>query len=149
MRVQDLSSADRLAVKSWNYSHELDTYSREEISPNSSSYFAVYDGNVFVGFGVTGLDAIVQGMELNSTDFDVGLGMAPKFIRGGRGTEFAQTVLEHAIMLGKNKGLSHLRCAIHSWNAVSQLMATRAGFEPNNQIVNSAGEFVIMRKKIG
>jgi hypothetical protein len=148
MRVQDLSAADRLEVKSWNYSQELDTYSREEINPNNSAYFAVYDGNVFVGFGVTGLDAIVQGMDLNSTDFDVGLGMAPKFIRGGRGTEFAQTVLVHAIKLAKNNGLSHLRCAIHSWNTVSQLMATRAGFEPNNQIVNSAGEFVIMRKEI-
>lgn len=148
MRVQDLSAADRLAVKSWNYSQELDTYSREEINPNNSAYFAVYDDNVLVGFGLTGLDAIVQGMVLNATDLDVGLGLAPKFIRGGRGTEFAQTVLVHAILLAKDKGLSHLRCAIHSWNTVSQLIATQAGFVPSNTIINSAGTFVIMRKEI-
>jgi RimJ/RimL family protein N-acetyltransferase len=149
MRVQELSATDRLEVKSWSYSQELDTYSREEIAPDNSAFFAIYDGDIFMGFGVTGLDAIVQGMELNSTDLDVGWGMAPHLIGHGRGTEFGQAVLVQAAKLATTKGFSHLRCAIYSWNTVSQLMATRAGFERSNEIVNGSGEFIIMRKEIG
>lgn len=118
MRVHALSPEDRSEIKSWNYSQELAAYSGEEIAPGNPAFFAVYDGNEFMGFGVTGFDAIVQGMELNSTT------------------------------LAKRKTLSHLRCVIYSWNTVSQLMATRAGFEPTDKIVNDSGEFVIMRKEI-
>jgi len=87
-------------------------------------------------------------MEVNSSDLDVGLGMAPDFIGNGRGMEFAQTVLKHATELARMQGLSHLRCAIHSWNKVSQLMAGRAGFDFSGSVINDQGEFVVMRKKI-
>jgi hypothetical protein len=148
MRVQHLSAADRLEVKAWDYSQELDTYSREEIAADNPTFFAVYDGNSFIGFGVTGFDAIVQGMELNSIDLDVGLGMAPHLVGNGRGTEFGQAVLAHATKLAKRDGLDHLRCAIRSWNTIPQKMATTARFEPADNIVNSLGEFIILRRAI-
>jgi hypothetical protein len=147
--VQTLSPNNRSEIKSWKYSQVLDRYSEEEIDPGNPAFFAVYDDNTFMGFGVTGFDAIVQGMELTSTDLDVGLGMAPHFIGNGRGAEFAQAVLEEATKLANGKAFSHLRCAIYSWNTVSQLMATKAGFEPTDKIVNGSGEFVIMRKELG
>lgn len=149
MLIRPLSLADRLAVRSWNYSQELDTYSGEEIAPGDPDFFAVYDGDSFIGFGVTGFHATVQGLELTSTDLDVGLGMAPDFIRNGRGREFSKTVLEYATQLAKEYGFNYLRCAIHSWNTVPQLMAKRAGFQPIGRITNDSGEFIIMRKEIG
>ena len=90
MHVKHLSASDRLVVMTWDYFQELDTYSREEIAADNPAFFAIYsgDGTSFIGFGVTGFDAIVQGMELNSTDLDVGLGMAPQFVGYGLGTEF-------------------------------------------------------------
>ena len=150
MHVQHLSTSDRLEVMTWDYSQELDTYSREEIAADNPAFFAVYsaDGKSFIGFGVTGHDAIVQGMELNSTDLDVGLGMAPHLIGNGRGTEFGQAVLAHATRLAKRDGFDHLRCAIHSWNTIPQKLATAAGFERTDTMVNGLGEFIILRKAI-
>lgn len=148
MRVKHLSEADRLEVKGWDYSQELDTYSREAIAADNPAFFAVYEGATFIGFGVTGFDAIVEGMELNFTDLDVGLGMAPHLVGNGRGREFGQAVLAHATRLAKRDGLGHLRCVIRSWNTVPQKLAMTAGFEPTDIIVNSLGEFIILRKAI-
>jgi GNAT superfamily N-acetyltransferase len=150
MGARSLSDSDRLEISTWDYSPELDRFSREEIANKNGAFFAVYsaDGKIFLGFGVTGQDAMVQGEELNPTDLDVGFAMDPELIGTGRGKEFGKAVLVHATYLAKKRGHDHLRCAIHSENAFTHKLATTTGFEQTNAIVNSLGKFNILRKAI-
>lgn len=120
-------------------------YSHEKIELGNSSFFAVYDEGEFIGFGVSGVDAIVQGLEESAVDLDIGLGIAPHLVRKGLGKEFGDTVLVEVTKKAKNRGYAYLRCAIYSWNRSSLHIAKSVGFNKVETIINSNSEFVILK----
>lgn len=145
MRIQAITAVEIAAIAEWEYPNELATYNHEEIELGNDAFFAVYDDEHFTGFGVSGVDAIVQGLEENAVTLDIGLGMAPHLIRKGLGKQFGKTVLAEVAEKAKNGGYSYLRCAIYSWNEVSLHIAKSAGFNEVETIVNSNGKFVILK----
>lgn len=145
MRIQAITEVEIAAIAKWEYPDELSTYNHEEIELGNDSFFAVYDEEDFTGFGVSGVDAIVQGLEENAVTLDIGLGMAPHLIRKGLGKKFGKSVLSEVAKKAKYGGYTYLRCAIYSWNTVSLHVAKSAGFNEVETIVNSNGEFIILK----
>jgi hypothetical protein len=148
MYTRRLSASDVSKFKSWNFPRVFGPYGSDEIVQPNSDAFAVYADNVLVGFGLTGADAILQGLEPMESELDVWLAKGSDFVEKGCGLAFVQAALQHFTTLARNRKFSHLRCAIFSGDDVPMLMAERQGFVRCETVVNDSVEFVILRKEI-
>jgi ribosomal-protein-alanine N-acetyltransferase len=134
LAVRPWTPADDQAVAQWRYSGEWSVYDQNDGNhmagddvTEAAGYRAVAaaDDGTLVGFYCVGVEALVPGVESDDEMIDLGVGMAPEFVGGGRGNAFLQAVLDD---IGHQLPAKPVRALIQSWNVRSRSMARRLGF---------------------
>jgi RimJ/RimL family protein N-acetyltransferase len=138
VRARELTVEEAERPLGWRYPDPYATYDAEGPLGQGLGFFAVDDEDgELVGFGCTGVEARVPGVEEEAGTVDVGYGMRPDLVGQGLGREFVGTVLAHAVELNPD---ARLRMSILRWNGRSRRVAEAHGF----RVVSQAGEFDVL-----
>ena len=138
MRARELTPEEAARPLGWRYEGPYATYDVRGALGSVSGFFAVEDeGGELVGFGCTGVEARVSGVEAEEGTVDVGYGMRPDLTGQGRGHEFVGVVLEHVVQRHPD---ARFRMAILNWNGRSRRVAESHGFRISGQ----AGAFDVL-----
>jgi ribosomal-protein-alanine N-acetyltransferase len=122
----------------WRYPEPYATYDAEGPLGRDRGFFAVDDEDGgLVGFGCTGVEARVPGVEEEAGTVDVGYGMRPDLVGRGLGRDFVGAVLARA---SEEDPSARLRMSILRWNERSRRVAEAHGF----RVVGRAGEFDVL-----
>lgn len=140
-RVRRLTQKDAEEIARWRYPAPYDIYDSAPVGAEwemlaataayyadpAHHYFAVDDETgEFLGFGCFGIEAQVPGYDYTHTDaLDIGLGMRPDRVGGGRGQPFLSAILTHALSIQRP---TLLRATIATFNERSARTFLRAGF---------------------
>lgn len=125
----------------WRYDGVYATYDVHGPLGLGRGFFAVEDdAGELVGFGCTGPEARVPGVEPAEGTEDVGYGLRPDLTGQGRGHEFVRAVLAHVT---ERFPQARLRMSILGWNGRSRRVAERHGF----RVVGRAGEFDVLERE--
>lgn len=139
--VRALTRGDVEQIARWRYPAPYDFYdsapadaSRELLAATAAyyadplhAYFAVDDETgSFLGFGCFGVEAQVSGYDYSEQDaLDIGFGMCPDRVGGGRGNAFLSAILTHGL---KARHPTLLRATVAIFNERSARTLLRAGF---------------------
>ncbi len=141
-QVRGLTRADAEAIATWRYPAPYDIYDSapagaqwEMLAATAAyyadpahHYFAIDDeSGELLGFGCFGMEAQVLGYDYTESDaLDIGFGMRPDRVGGGRGAAFLAAILTHA---QTTQNPRRLRATIANFNERSARTFLRAGFE--------------------
>ncbi|HJU36480.1 MAG TPA: GNAT family N-acetyltransferase [Gaiellaceae bacterium] len=138
MHARDLTVEQAERPLGWRYPEPYETYDAAGPLGRDLGYFAVEDDRgELVGYGCTGAEARVPGVEEEAGTVDVGYGMRPDLVGQGLGREFVGAVLARAAGADPS---ARLRMSILRWNARSRRVAEAHGFG----VVGQAGEFDVL-----
>lgn len=138
MRARELTPAEAGRPLGWHYPGRYATYDVNGALSGEAGYFAVEDDTgELVGYGCTGVEARVPGLEEEAGTVDVGYGMRPDLTGQGRGREFVGAVLER---VREQEPQARLRMAILRWNERSRRAAEAHGL----RVVGRVGEFDVL-----
>ena len=138
MHARELTVEEAERPLGWRYPEPYATYDAEGPLGRDLGFFAVDDEDgELVGFGCTGVEARVPGVEEESGTVDVGYGMRPDLVGHGLGREFVGAVVAHA---AEANPTARLRMSILRWNDRSRRVAEAHGF----RVVGRAGEFDVL-----
>jgi ribosomal-protein-alanine N-acetyltransferase len=138
VRTRELTVEEAERPLGWRYPEPYATYDAEGPLGRDLGFFAVEDEDGgLVGFGCTGVEARVPGVEEEPGTVDVGYGMRPELVGRGLGREFVGAVLAHAAEAYPGE---RLRMSILRWNERSRRVAEAHGF----RAVGQAGEFDVL-----
>jgi [ribosomal protein S18]-alanine N-acetyltransferase len=138
VRARELSVEEAEQPLGWRYPEPYATYDAEGPLGADRGFFAVDgDDGELIGFGCTGVEARVPGVEEEAGTVDVGYGMRPDLIGQGLGRDFVGAVLAHA---SAGDPSVRLRMSILRWNERSRRVAEAHGF----CVVGQAGEFDVL-----
>jgi RimJ/RimL family protein N-acetyltransferase len=138
VRARELTVDEAERPLGWRYAEPYAIYDARGPLGRDVGFFAVEDDDgALVGYGCTGAEARVPGVEEEAETIDVGYGMRPDLIGRGLGREFVGAVLAHA---AAEHPSAQLRMSILRWNARSRRVAEAHGF----RIVGQAGEFDVL-----
>jgi RimJ/RimL family protein N-acetyltransferase len=138
VRTRELTVEEAERPLGWRYAEPYAIYDAQGPLGRDVGFFAVVDdAGTLVGYGCTGAEARVPGVEEEAGTVDVGYGMRPDLVGQGLGREFVGAVLAHAAAAHPS---SRLRMSILRWNARSRRVAEAHGF----RIVSQAGEFDVL-----
>ena len=138
MRTRDLTPDETARPLGWRYPGAYATYDVEGALGPDRGFFGVEgeDGEL-VGFGCTGAEARVPGVDREDGTVDVGYGMRPDLTGQGRGREFVGAVLERVV---ERHPEARLRMSILQWNGRSRRVAEGHGF----RVTGRAGDFDVL-----
>jgi ribosomal-protein-alanine N-acetyltransferase len=138
VRARELTVEEAERPLGWRYPEPYATYDAEGPLGRDRGFFAVDDEDgELVGFGCTGVEARVPGVEEEVGTVDVGYGMRPDRIGRGLGRDFVGAVVARAAEIDPSAGL---RMSILRWNERSRRVAEAHGF----RVVGQAGEFDVL-----
>jgi ribosomal-protein-alanine N-acetyltransferase len=138
VRARELTAEEAQQPLGWHYPGRYATYDVTAPLGRESGFFAVEDdAGELVGFGCTGAEARVPGLEEEPGTVDVGYGMRPDLTGQGRGREFVGAVIEG---VRAQRPEARLRMAILHWNGRSRRVAEAHGFG----VVGRVGEFDVL-----
>ena len=138
MHARDLTVEEAEKPLGWRYPEPYTTYDADGPLGRDLGYFAIEAGDGgLVGFGCTGAEARIPGVEEEAGTTDVGYGMRPDLVGRGLGREFVGAVLEHVVA---EHPCDRLRMSIYRWNGRSRRVAEAHGF----RVVGEAGEFDVL-----
>jgi [ribosomal protein S18]-alanine N-acetyltransferase len=138
VRARELTVEEAERPLGWRYPEPYATYDAEGPLGRDLGFFAVDDEDGgLVGFGCTGLEARVPGVEEEAGTLDVGYGMRPDLVGRGLGREFVGAVLSYA---AEKDPSARLRMSILRWNDRSRRVAEAHGF----RVVARVGEFDVL-----
>jgi [ribosomal protein S18]-alanine N-acetyltransferase len=138
VRARELTVEEAERPLEWRYPEPYATYDAEGPLGRDRGFFAVDDEDgELVGFGCTGVEARVPGVEEEAGTVDVGYGMRPDRIGRGLGRDFVGAVVARAAEIDPSAGL---RMSILRWNERSRRVAEAHGF----RVVGQAGEFDVL-----
>jgi RimJ/RimL family protein N-acetyltransferase len=138
VRARELTVEEAERPLGWRYPEPYATYDAEGPLGSDLGFFAVDDENGdLVGFGCTGAEARVPGVEEEAGTVDVGYGMRPDLVGQGLGREFVGAVLARVAEANPS---ARLRMSILRWNDRSRRVAQAHGF----RVVGRAGEFDVL-----
>jgi RimJ/RimL family protein N-acetyltransferase len=141
MRARELTPDEASRPLGWRYDGVYATYDVESPLGLDRGFFAVEDdAGELVGFGCTGAEARVPGVEPEEGTVDVGYGLRPDLTGGGRGFAFVGAVLAHVT---ERHPEARLRMSILGWNGRSRRVAERHGF----RVVGRAGDFDVLARE--
>jgi RimJ/RimL family protein N-acetyltransferase len=141
MIVRELTPDARQTIAAWRYPDRYATYDFDDPSVLLRDHWAVYDPPDLVGYCCLGEPARVGEAEARADTLDVGYGLAPELMGGGRGARFVEAVLEFAL---ERHGPRRLRLFILDWNARSRAVASRLGFTYESTLTTDDGDFAVM-----
>lgn len=141
-----MSADDAADVAAWRYEGDWSVYdlsTSEPLLSNLSSYYAVVDGDMLIGFSCIGIEARIAGINGDPAILDVGMGMDPRLVGRGNGVRFGQTVLRY--LDAHHPGVT-LRAVVQSWNERSLRLTRRLGFQDACELITvQGGQPVIYR----
>jgi ribosomal-protein-alanine N-acetyltransferase len=138
VRARELTPDEATRALGWRYAGAYATYDVEGPLGLDRGFFAVEDGaGELVGFGCTGAEARVPGVEAEDGTEDVGYGLRPDLTGRGRGHTFVGAVLARVT---EQHPEARLRMSILRWNGRSRRVAEGHGF----QVVGRAGDFDVL-----
>ena len=138
MRARELTVEEAERPLGWHYPEPYETYDAAGPLGRDLGFFAVEDERgELVGFGCTGAEARVPGVEEEAGTVDVGYGMRPDLTGRGLGREFVGAVLSH---VSEQHPGALQRMSILRWNTRSRRVAQAHGF----RVVGEAGEFDVL-----
>lgn len=138
MQARELTVEEAERPLGWRYPEPYATYDTEGPLGRDLGFFAVEDEDgELVGFGCTGVEARVPGVEEEPGTVDVGYGMRPELVGRGLGREFVGAVVARAAEANPS---ARLRMSILRWNDRSRRVAEAHGF----RVVGRAGEFDVL-----
>ena len=138
MRARELTDEEAARPLGWSYPAPFSTYDAKGALGREHGFFAVEEDGDFVGYGVTGKEARVAGVEEEEGTIDVGYGMRPDLIGQGRGRAFVGAILDFAV--ATDPTATRLRMSILDWNVRSRLVAEAHGF----RFLERVGEFDVL-----
>jgi [ribosomal protein S18]-alanine N-acetyltransferase len=141
VRARDLTPEEAMRPLGWRYDGAYAIYDVAGALGRDPGFFAIEDDGELVGFGCTGAEARVPGVEAEEGTVDVGYGMRPDLTGEGRGHDFVGTVLEH---VAERHPDARLRMSILGWNARSRRAAEGHGF----RVTGRAGEFDVLVREV-
>ena len=110
MQARELTVDEAERPLGWHYPEPFSTYDAAGALGHGRGFFAVEEEGEIVGYGVTGAEARVPGVEEEPGTIDVGYGMRPDLVGQGRGREFVGAILAHAV--GTDPAATRLRMSI-------------------------------------
>ena len=137
MHARELTPEEAARPLGWRYDGAYATYDVQGPLGTGLGFFAIEDEGELVGFGCTGAEARVPGVEAEEGTVDVGYGMRPDLTGHGRGRDFVGVVLER---VAEQLPDARLRMSILHWNGRSRRVAEGHGF----RIVGRAGDFDVL-----
>ncbi|WNS45951.1 GNAT family N-acetyltransferase [Paenibacillus sp. MMS20-IR301] len=157
IRLMDEQSARE--ILHWKYDAPYAMYNMMEDSDDSEDIEELMDGSYFgvrtpdgtlIGFFCYGRNAQVgggvqQGLYLDGTALDIGLGLRPELTGGGRGLAFLQAGMKFG---QQNYPARRFRLSVAAFNLRAVSLYKKAGFLPGQRFVNRYGdsetEFLLM-----
>jgi RimJ/RimL family protein N-acetyltransferase len=138
VRARELTPDEVVRPLDWRYEGAYATYDVRGSLGSGPGFFAVEGENEeLVGYGCTGAEARVSGVDAEEGTVDVGYGMRPDLTGQGRGHEFVRAVLEHVVERHPD---ARLRMSILNWNGRSRRVAEGHGF----RVTGRAGDFDVL-----
>jgi [ribosomal protein S18]-alanine N-acetyltransferase len=138
VQARELTVEEAERPLGWQYPEPFSTYDAAGALGQGLGFFAVEDGDgELVGYGVTGKEARVPGVEEEPGTVDIGYGMRPDLIGQGRGREFVGAVLAYATAA---EPAARQRMSILRWNVRSRRVAEAHGFVAADRV----GEFDVL-----
>ena len=138
MRARELTVEEAERPLGWHYAPPYENYDAEGPLGRDLGFFAVEDDDgELVGYGCTGAEARVPGVEEEPGTIDVGYGMRPDLVGRGLGREFVGAILAHA---AEQDPAARLRMSILRWNERSRRVAEAHRF----RVVRRVGEFDVL-----
>jgi len=138
VRARDLTPDEAGRRLGWRYEGAYRTYDVDGALGRDRGFFAVEDDEgALVGFGCTGAEARVPGVEAEEGTVDVGYGMRPDLTGQGQGREFVGAVLRRVV---ERHPEAVLRMSILQWNGRSRRVAEGHGF----RVTGRAGDFDVL-----
>jgi ribosomal-protein-alanine N-acetyltransferase len=138
VRARELTPEESARPLGWRYPGVYATYDVEGPLGRHPGFFAIEDeSGELVGFGCTGAEARVPGVEAAEGTVDVGYGLRPDLTGHGRGHEFVGAVIEH---VAERHPAARLRMSILQWNGRSRRVAESHGFH----VTGRAGDFDVL-----
>jgi [ribosomal protein S18]-alanine N-acetyltransferase len=138
VRARELTVEEAEQPLGWLYPEPFSTYDAEGVLDPEHGFFAVEEDGELVGYGVTGQEARVPGVDEEAGTIDVGYGMRPDLIGRGRGRAFVGAILEFAV--ATDPAAARLRKSILDWNVRSRRVAEAHGF----RFLERVGEFDVL-----
>lgn len=157
IRLMDESAAREIV--NWKYEPPYDLYNMMYESDEIEDIEELMDGSYFsvrsadgelTGFFCYGRNAQVgggveQGLYLEGTALDIGLGLRPDLTGRGKGLDFLQAGMKFA---RQNYAAEGLRLSVAAFNLRAAALYRKAGFQPVQRFINSYGdhetEFILM-----
>jgi RimJ/RimL family protein N-acetyltransferase len=147
------------AIANWKYEPPYSMYNMMDDSEEIEDITELMDGSYFsvrtsgaelIGFFCYGRNAQVgggveQGVYLDGTALDIGLGLRPDLTGRGQGLAFLQAGIRFA---EENYGADRLRLSVAVFNLRATALYKKAGFLPGQSFINRYGdnetEFLLM-----
>jgi RimJ/RimL family protein N-acetyltransferase len=141
VHARELTPDETARPLGWRYEGRYATYDVRGPLGGGPGFFGVEGENgELVGYGCTGAEARVSGVDAEEGTVDVGYGMRPDLTGQGRGREFVGAVLEHVV---EQHPKARLRMSILNWNGRSRRVAEGHGF----RVVGRAGDFDVLLRE--
>jgi ribosomal-protein-alanine N-acetyltransferase len=138
VHARELTPDEAARPLDWRYEGAYATYDVRGSLGSDPGFFAVEGENgELVGYGCTGGEARVSGVDAEDGTVDVGYGMRPDLTGRGRGHEFVGAVLEYVV---ERHPHARLRVSILGWNSRSRRVAEGHGF----RVAGRAGDFDVL-----
>src|SRR5262249_3532432 len=118
-RVRQMTPDDGEAIAVWRYPGPWAVYdSTGVLDPEEGFWSVVDEDDDLIGVACFGHEARVPGQSEKPGVLDVGVGMRPDLVGGGRGAAFAEAVFAHAreVLTRRPGEVPRLRAAVQAWN---------------------------------
>ena len=143
MEIRQLTPSEAETIAGWRYPGPYSTYDVDDPSVLGRDHWAVIDDGSLLGYCCFGAPARVDGAHEEPGVLDVGYGMAPDLMGGGRGHRFVEAILAFAL---EEYRPERLRVYVLDWNERSKSVAERHGFEAASHLENAEGRFLVLAR---
>jgi [ribosomal protein S18]-alanine N-acetyltransferase len=139
LEVRGLAAHDVTAIAGWRYAGGDAIYDpgQDAVVPDRG-YVGLFtrEAGELVGYGCSGDEARVPGLDAEPGTVDVGVGLRPGLVGGGWGAAVVAALLEH---LGTTSAAGRFRVAVLDGNERSLRTFLRAGFVEHDEVVTDDG----------
>lgn len=143
MEVRPLTETDSEVIATWRYPGRYSTYDPDEPVTPERGFWAVEHEGELIGYCSFGQAARVPGAVEEEGILDVGYGMRPDLMGRGLGRDFVGAILDHGT---REFSPQRFRLLILEWNERSRRAAAALGFQTEDVLRTSGGDFLVMTR---
>jgi [ribosomal protein S18]-alanine N-acetyltransferase len=144
MEVRQLTESDAAVIETWRYPGRYATYDLGEVITPERGFWAVDHDADLIGYCCFGHEARVPGADEEEGVLDVGYSMGPDLMGHGLGREFVEAIVDFAV---ETFSPQRLRLLILDWNDRSRKVAEAIGFQREDVLESTEGDFLVMTRQ--